>query len=425
MGLYTLGIYLFSFVMRIAALFHPKARAWVEGRRGWRRKQKSASNAPAPLLWIHCASLGEFEQGRPVIEGLKAQLPQLRVLLTFFSPSGYEVRKDYAQADHVHYLPLDTPANAKAFLDIWQPDIAVFVKYEFWYNHLQALQRRQIPVLLIAGLFRPGQLFFRPYGKPFRRVLRGFGHLFVQNEASARLLSAYGLEQHTTAGDTRIDRVWQIARAAPQNTVVEAFAQQHPVLVIGSSWPEDERHLLPFLNEYLPADWKAILAPHQIGESHLRDIEAGLQLPCLRYSAAASSEAEEKARVMIIDNIGMLSGLYQYGRIAYIGGAFGSGLHNTLEPIAFGLPVLFGPKYDKFEEARYLVEAGGGFVVRDSAAVRQQFQQLLMPDVYRQAAQAARQYIERNRGASQVAVAAIMERISPESTTGVGHGRMR
>ncbi|HKK77999.1 MAG TPA: glycosyltransferase N-terminal domain-containing protein [Phaeodactylibacter sp.] len=417
MGLYTLGIYLFGFAMRVAALFHPKARAWIEGRRGWKRKHKSAPSASTPLLWIHCASLGEFEQGRPVIEGLKAQLPQLRVLLTFFSPSGYEVRNNYAQADYVHYLPLDTPGNAGAFLDIWQPDIAVFVKYEFWYNHLQALQRRQIPVLLIAGLFRHGQLFFRPYGKPFRRILRGFDHLFVQNEASAQLLSAYGLEQHTAAGDTRIDRVWQIAQSAPKNPVVEAFVQQHPVLVIGSSWPEDERHLLPFVNENLPADWKVILAPHQIGESHLRDIEAGLQRPCLRYSEAASSGLGEKAQVLIIDNIGMLSGLYQYGKIAYIGGAFGSGLHNTLEPIAFGLPVLFGPKYGNFEEARYLVETGGGFVVSDTAAIHQHFQQLLAPAAYAQAAQAARQYIEQNQGASQVAIASIMKKIPTESTS--------
>jgi len=416
MGLYTLGIYLFGFAMRLAALFHPKAKAWVQGRRRWQKAQRAAADTPSaagPLVWMHCASLGEFEQGRPAIEGLKAQLPQLRILLTFFSPSGYEVRKHYAQADYVHYLPLDTPVNARVFLDTWQPDIAVFVKYEFWYNYLQALQRRKIPVLLIAGLFRPGQLFFRPYGKPFRRILRGFDHLFVQNEASGELLKTYGLNHYTVAGDTRIDRVWQIAQTAPKNTLVEAFVQQAPVFVIGSSWPEDERHLLPFINEHLPADWKVILAPHQIDESHLRDIEAGLRLPHLRYSEATPSNADEKARVLIIDNIGMLSGLYQYGKIAYIGGAFGSGLHNTLEPIAFGLPVLFGPKYNNFEEARYLVAEGGGFVVKDAAAINQHFRRLTVPAVYEQASRAARQYITQNRGASQRAVAAVLGKIQP------------
>lgn len=411
---YTFGIHLFGIALRVAALFYPKAKKWVQGRQHWKAKQRQSATqtaSSAPLLWIHCASLGEFEQGRPVIEGLKAERPHLRVLLTFFSPSGYEVRKNYAQADHVHYLPLDTPANAQAFLDIWQPDVAVFVKYEFWYNHLRELQTREVPLLLIAGLFRPGQLFFRPFGQPFRRILGRFDHIFVQNEDSGALLAAHGLKQHTVAGDTRIDRVWQIAQSAPANPLVKAFAGASPVLVIGSSWPEDEHHLLPFLNEGLPAPWKAIIAPHQIDQSHLQNIERRVQLKSIRYSKATEQQLRGEERVLVIDNIGMLSSLYQYGKIAYVGGAFGAGLHNTLEPIAFGLPVLFGPKFENFEEARYLVAEGGGFVVRDTAGIKQQFEALSGSASYDRAARAARRYIEQNRGASRQAVAAVMRKI--------------
>jgi 3-deoxy-D-manno-octulosonic-acid transferase len=413
MWLYSLGLYLYGFVMQLAAWFHPKAKAWVNGRKNWQQQHRqSLQQKPqqGPLVWVHCASLGEFEQGRPIIEGLKAQQPNVRILLTFFSPSGYEVRKAYPEADYVHYLPLDTAANAKAFQQLWQPDIAVFVKYEFWYHHLRVMHRQQTPVVLVSGLFREQQLFFKPYGAAFLNILKGFQHFFLQNEASAKLLIQHGIDQYTIAGDTRIDRVSQIAQSAAAYPKVEAFQQNAPTLVIGSSWPEDERFLLPFLNQHLPPEWKAIIAPHQIDERHLQQIEKGVALPMLRYSQATVSSAD--ARVLLIDNIGMLSSLYQYGAIAYIGGAFGSGLHNTLEPIAFGLPVLFGPKYSKFEEARYLVEAGGGFSINNQEELTQRFLDLQDEQYYHKAAQQAKAYIEQNRGASEKAVAYVLSLLS-------------
>ncbi len=406
-GLYRIGIRLYGWSLQLAALFHPKARSWAAGRRGWgaqHRQLLADSSGEGPLLWIHCASLGEFEQGRPVMEGLKREAPYIRILLTFYSPSGYEIRRNYAEADYVAYLPLDSVSNARDFLEIWQPELAVFVKYEFWFNYLRGLQQNGIPTVLIAGLFRPGQVFFRPYGKPFLQVLAGFDHLFLQNQASAKHLRQHGIEHFTVAGDTRIDRVCQIAEAAPGFPLVAQFKQNAPVFIVGSSWPEDEAHLLPFINDQLPAGWKAIIAPHQIDEEHLRNIEKGLQLPSCRYSEATARGLPDDCRVLLIDNIGMLSALYQYGKIAYIGGGFGADIHNTLEPIAFGLPVLFGPKYEKFEEARYLADNGGGFVVEDCRSLAEAFRNLQAEEAYENASRTALAYLHKNKGASEQAV---------------------
>lgn len=408
--MYTLIIHLYGLFLRLAAIFNPKAAQWVAGRRGWRKSHQAMlrekPRGEALLIWVHCASLGEFEQGRPVIEQLKAGRPGLKILLTFFSPSGYEVRKNYKEADYIAYLPLDTPANAKDFIGIWQPTAAIFIKYEFWYNFLRVLRKAEVPVLLISALFRPGQLFFRWYGGPFRQLPGWFLHIFVQNESSGKLLREAGFHNFTVAGDTRVDRVRQIAESAPSFPLVEKFAGQAPVLVIGSSWPEDEAHLLPFLNEEFPENWKAIIAPHQVDEGHIQQIMKKLKLPCRRYS---EGEKQGEARVLVIDNVGMLSALYQYGRIAYIGGAFGAGLHNTLEPIAFGLPVIFGPRYQKFEEARYLVRSGGGFSISNQEELRGRFRALLREEAYRVASQKAREYVSRNSGASQKATVFIQK----------------
>lgn len=401
--------------IRLAALFSPRAAQWVAGRRNWRARQRALleekPRGKAPLLWIHCASLGEFEQGRPVIELLKAEQPAVKVLLTFFSPSGYEVRKNYPQADYVAYLPLDSPANARDFIALWQPDAAVFIKYEFWYFHLRALRRADIPVVLVSALFRPGQIFFRWYGGAFRQIPGWFAHIFVQNESSARLLRQAGFGNCSVAGDTRVDRVGQIADAAPAFPVVERFCGGAPVLVIGSSWPEDEACFLPFLNEQFPPEWKAIIAPHQVDERHIQQILNKLQLPARRYSEGENALLAE-ARALVIDNVGMLSALYRYGRIAYIGGAFGAGLHNTLEPIAFGLPVIFGPKYHKFEEARYLVRSGGGFSISNQEELREKFEYLQEEEAWREASRNAREYIMQNSGASRKAVDFIQQYFS-------------
>lgn len=404
MPLYSFLVFLYGWALRIAAPFHAKARKWADGRKGWRkrhRRLKAGLPGSRQLVWVHCASLGEFEQGRPIMEQLRGLPKPPLILLSFFSPSGYEIRSGYEGADAVVYLPLDTPAQANAFLDIWRPDFAIFVKSEFWFNILQALQRRHIPILLASGLFRPGQLFFRSWGRPFRRILSGFSHLFVQNQASGAQLSQIGIRHFTVAGDTRVDRVRSIAERAPDIPLAAAFCGQSPVLVVGSSWPEDEARLFPYLNTELPASWKVLLAPHVIKESHLSAIENTLQLKSVRYSHLAEGQAAAGARLLLIDNIGMLSALYQYGRVAYIGGGFKTGLHNTLEPIAFGLPVLFGPRYHKFEEARYLVECGGGFAVQRTADIAYHMQRLFSEAAYQEAAENARSYIRAHQGASQ------------------------
>lgn len=410
MGMYTAAVRAYGWALWLAAFFHPKARQWSDGRKGWKTKHRQLSSAKgqAPLLWVHCASLGEFEQGRPVIEVVRQQKPGTKVLLTFFSPSGYELRKSYGGADFVVYLPLDTPANAREFLDIWAPDVVVFVKYEFWFNLLKEVQRRGLPLFLVSGLFRPGQVFFRPYGKKMLRVLQGFSHLMVQAEASAVLLRGAGVEQVTVAGDTRVDRVAAIAQQAPVFPLVEAFAGKSPILVAGSTWPEDEAVLLPFINAHLPAHWKVIIAPHEIEAAKLMAIEAALDVSCARYSELEKRQSAKEAQVLLIDNIGMLSALYRYGRFAFIGGGFKTGLHNTLEPIAFGLPVVFGPKYGKFEEARYLVAKGGGAVVEDVHRLSQQFKTWEDEQAWQAASAHAKAYIEERQGATAVALKFIL-----------------
>lgn len=403
MILYRLFIHLYQLAIRMAAPFHPKARQWTDGRRNWRSRLRQGLQAVhaarRPLLWMHCASLGEFEQGRPLLEAIKQRQPETAIFLTFFSPSGYALRKDYPLADHVAYLPADTPRNARDLVDIVRPDQVLFVKYEFWYYTLQCLQRRGIPLYLVSALFRPGQVFDRYWGAPFRRLLRGFTHIFVQTEASGAQLERWGVPDYTVAGDTRVDRVDALAQQGQAFPVVERFAGQAPVLVAGSTWPPDEALLAALLNDALPPDWKVVIAPHQIAENKLAQLEARLLLPTIRYSRAVEG-VPPGTRVLIIDNIGMLSSLYQYGRLAYIGGGFGVAIHNTLEPIAFGLPVLFGPRYTKFEEAVQLVACGGAFPVETPEALRRRFEALLEEPAWRAASAEARSYIDRNRGAT-------------------------
>jgi len=402
--LYDFAIFLYTTLIRIAALFQPKAAQWVAGRRDLfdRIGEATASwktGEPRFTVWVHCASLGEFEQGRPLIESLKRQNPQVRIVLTFFSPSGYEIRKNYPQADFIAYLPTDTRRNAARFLDLLQPDLAVFVKYEFWIHHLLALQKKQVPTLLISALFRKDQVFFKWYGGLFRSVLSVFSHIFTQNEPAAALLRQLGLKAVTVAGDTRVDRVMQLAESAPSYPVAEAFRGNSKLLIAGSTWPEDEALLLPFLLESLPDGWKAIIAPHQADAAHVQPILRALDKAAIPYSQATAENAAT-ARFLVIDNVGMLSSLYQYGAVAYIGGGFGAGIHNTLEPIAFGLPVIFGRKYEKFEEARYLVENGGGFSIQNQDTLAVAFRQLEAPEFYKKSSETAKSYLLNNQGAT-------------------------
>ncbi len=402
--LYALAIRLLSAGVWVAQLFSPKARRWVRGRRHWRARLTPTPADRRPVLWMHVASLGEFEQGRPVLEGFRRQFPAGWVVLSFFSPSGYEVRKNYPHADVVCYLPIDTRRNARDFLEHICPDMAVFVKYDLWANYLFELRQRGTPALLIAALFRPEQIFFQPWGGLWRQMLSCFSHVFTQNEASAALARRLGLTAVSVAGDTRVDRVLQLAQdASPlERPPFEAD------VIAGSTWPADEDLLLPVIHAPELAHWRWIIAPHEPSEQHVRRLTERLQRPWTRYS---QWDGQAAADVLVIDSVGLLGQLYRYARIAYIGGGFGRGIHNTLEPAAYGLPVLFGPKYERFEEARQFVQRGGAFPVRRSEELLQTLRRLQQPDAYLKASTAVRQFLSENQGATAYILQFIAERL--------------
>ncbi|OGX89838.1 3-deoxy-D-manno-octulosonic acid transferase, partial [Hymenobacter coccineus] len=355
----------------------------------------------APRVWFHCASLGEFEQGRPLMEAHRRAHPGTKIVLTFFSPSGYAVRKDWPGADYIFYLPLDTRAHARAFLDAVRPELAVFVKYEFWYHFLTETRRRGVPAVVVSAVFRPEQVFFKPWGGFFRGILGQLSHIFTQNQASADLLRQHGLTRVSVAGDTRFDTVAATALAPPRPLpLVEAFvADGAPVLVVGSAWPEDLPALGPLLRRYA-GQIRVLLAPHEITESHLAQIETVLPGQVLRYSQATAATAAG-ARLLLFDNVGLLSQLYRFGQFAYVGGAFGKGLHNTLEAAAFGLPLFFGPTYSKFQEAVDLVALGCATPVTTAAELEAAFARLLADDALRLKKQdQALDYVHQQAGAT-------------------------
>jgi 3-deoxy-D-manno-octulosonic-acid transferase len=355
--LYRIGLSLYSLLVQFAAIFHPKAKLFVKGQRHvFDTLEAMMKGRRDKLVWFHCASLGEFEQGRPLIDQFRASYPKVFILLTFFSPSGYEVRKHYPHVDAVAYLPIDSRQNAELFLHLVRPDLVFFVKYEFWHYYIQGLQKRQIPLLSVSAIFRDNQIFFKPYGGFFREILSRFHQIFVQNNPSADLLTGSGLSNVTVAGDTRFDRVKELAREAEAIPEAAAFAGQEQVMVIGSSWPADLEVVVPYI--HFDPSIKYIIAPHEITEGNLARIEKDISYPTVRFSQATSATLRE-ARVLIIDNVGMLSRLYRYGHYAYVGGAFGQGLHNILEAATFGMPILFGNRnYRKFKEARELISLG-------------------------------------------------------------------
>ena len=382
--LYNIGTRAYFLGIRLAAAFgHRKAVLMEEGRKDWAQRLQSrmaqlrAETPDRPWIWFHAASLGEFEQGRPLIESLREKYPHYRILQTFFSPSGYEVRKNYKGADVVCYLPYDKPAECRRFLDIVQPEQVFIVKYEFWGNILEELKRRQIPTYLISGIFRPRQAFFKWYGGMLRPVLGTFRHMFVQDEESKRLLASIGFDQNVTiCGDTRFDRVIAIQQQAKQYAWAEVFSQGHFVLVAGSSWPKDEDILLDHFNRH--PEMRLIIAPHEIHEEHIQGILAKLKRPVVRYSEMkphieagnmqAAIDLLQGKDCIIIDAIGFLSSIYRYGHVAYIGGGFGVGIHNTLEAAVYGMPVVFGPNHTAFREALGLIAAQGGFTISDAAS---------------------------------------------------------
>ena len=360
--MYNIIIYLYLFGVAIYSLFNKKVRKMWRGERAAIGLLREKVVSDAQYVWFHAASLGEFEQGRPLMEQMRREHPEFKILLTFFSPSGYEVRKNYEGADIICYLPLDTPFNARRFLRTIRPVMAFFIKYEFWYNYLHILKHRNVPVYSVSSIFRPGQIFFRWYGRQYSRVLKCFTHFFVQNEVSRELLHSIGIDQVTISGDTRFDRVLQIRDAAKELPLVEAFKDDHNVFVAGSSWPPDEDVFIRYFNEH--RNWELVIAPHVIDEDHLQQIISKLNRKVVRYTQATESEARE-ADVLIIDCFGLLSSIYRYGEVAYVGGGFGVGIHNVLEAAVWGVPVIFGPNNQRFQEAQGLLASEGGFQIKD------------------------------------------------------------
>ena len=391
--------------VHIASLFNPKAKLWVAGRKGIFDKLKKAIPENEPIIWMHCASLGEFEQGRPVLEKLKETFPTHKMLLTFFSPSGYEIRKNYTGADWVFYLPLDTPSNARQFIEIVQPELAVFVKYEYWYNYLNILHLQNIPTILISAIFREKDVFFRWYGSLHRKILQFFSHLFVQNEDSLnRVAAIVPAAKITLAGDTRFDRVQSIAGDFEPLPLIEKYVQNRQIMVAGSTWLDDENMLKKLLD--IENNLSLIIAPHEIADQHLNFLKT-LFKESVFYSALKELPEEQWSalpRVLIIDNIGMLSKLYYYSSIGYIGGGFNkSGIHNTLEAAVYGKPVVFGPNYQKFAEAINLIKIKGGFSYNNDNELFDIIRKLLTgPEQLKSMGNNARTFVNKNTGATQI-----------------------
>jgi len=410
---YRLGIGLIS-------PWNKKAKSWLEGRKGLFPRMQAALGKTSsdsekyPTIWMHCSSMGEFEQGRPVIERLRIQSPHCRIIVSFFSPSGYEARKSYKGADHVFYLPLDSRKNARAFIDLIKPDLVIWIKYDYWYYYLVELKKRNIPTLLVSGVFRPGQPFFKWWGRLHRYMLECFTHLFVQTETSRQLLAGLGFTSNVSiSGDTRFDRVIEIAEHREALPAIEAFCQGREVIVAGSTWDEDEEELDHFANTH--PDIRFIIAPHQIEEARLKEVER-LFRNKVRYSdwvkGTPLPPGRQAPNVLIIDNIGMLSRLYQYATITYVGGGFGDdGVHNVLEAAVYGKPVVFGPVIEKYIEAVELVDCGGGIVIDSALEAESVFRRLLTDEEeYGHVCQASRSYVYSKRGATDQIVNYIQEK---------------
>ena len=449
--MYNIAIYIYLIGVAIGSLFNKKIKKMWRGEREAVDLLKEKVDPTAKYVWFHAASLGEFEQGRPLIEQLRATHPEYKILLTFFSPSGYEVRKNYEGADIVCYLPLDTIRNARRFLRAVHPVMAFFIKYEFWYNYLHILRHRGVPVYSVSSIFRPGQVFFKWYGRNYAKVLHCITHFFVQNEVSLQLLKGIGIDEATVVGDTRFDRVLQIKEQAKELPIVEAFkgingkgeackgalsedackrdlskdackdglsedackgdlsengCKGCKVFVAGSSWQPDEDIFIRFFNDH--PDWKLIIAPHVIGEDHLAYILDKLQMKAVRYTQATEQSAAE-ARCLIIDCFGLLSTIYRYGEIAYVGGGFGVGIHNVPEAAVWGVPVLFGPNNKRFQEAQDLLACKGSFEVTDYDSFNTIISRLISDDKFRhQCGEASANYVKSRSGATDIIMKSVV-----------------
>ena len=402
--MYNVIIYLIQFGVAVASLFSEKVRKMWKGECASFGVLRDKLEPDAQYIWFHAASLGEFEQGRPLMEQIRREHPQYKILLTFFSPSGYEVRKNYAGADIICYLPIDTIGNARKFLRTVRPVMAFFIKYEFWYNYLHVLKHRQIPTYSVSSIFRKDQVFFKWYGRHYGKVLNCFTRFFVQNEESRRLLATIGIHDVDVVGDTRFDRVLQIKETAKQLPIVESFVQgtadgkRAKVFVAGSSWLPDEEIFIPFFNKH--KDWKLIIAPHVIGEDHLKQIDQLLDRKTVRYTQATEATASE-ADCLLIDCFGLLSSVYHYGDISYVGGGFGVGIHNVLEAAVWDMPVIFGPNNERFREAQGLKKAQGGFDIASAEDFERIMLRLMTDASYlHDCGQHAGQFVEGMTGAT-------------------------
>jgi 3-deoxy-D-manno-octulosonic-acid transferase len=400
--IYRIGLIFYSIAVSIFSLFNEKAKLWLVGRKKIFARIESSLVKKEKLAWFHCASLGEFEQGRPLIEAYKSNYPDHTILLTFFSPSGYEIRKNYDKADYIFYLPLDSPKNAKRFLNITKPDIVFFIKYEFWHFYIDEIGKRKIPLFLVSGIFRKDQRFFKWYGTAFRKMLKNFTCFFLQNESSQTLLKNIGFNNTIITGDTRFDRVFTIAQTTKVLPLVEKFKEQNPVLILGSSWQSDEGLILKYINE-TNHKLKLIIAPHEVSPENISRILKGVasNKTLIKYSEANDSIIST-ADVLLIDSIGLLSSLYKYGNIAYIGGGFGKGIHNILEAATFGLPVIFGPNHKKFKEATDLLLLGGAKSVSNYSELKVLLDECFSnPQQMQSNGKISSDYILKNKGATK------------------------
>jgi len=398
---YLFGIWIFNVLVSIVSLFNPKASLWIKGRKNLFKNLEHRINPLDKIAWFHCASLGEFEQGRPVIEAFKEKYSEYKILLTFYSPSGYEVRKNYEKADYVFYLPIDTPKNAKRFLSIVNPQVVFFIKYEFWYFFLREIKNRNIPLYLVSGIFRENQLFFKKFGAKCKKMLSWFTHFFVQNEESKELLQSINIDNVTVTGDTRFDRVYAITQQSKDLPLIKKFTENSLVLVAGSTWKPDEDILLKYYNE-TKIPFKLIIAPHEIyNENIKRIIKTISEQKVVIRNSEATEENIKKADVIIIDSIGLLSSVYKYGNVAYIGGGFGKGIHNILEAATFGLPIIFGSNYNKFKEAVDLIKLGGSASISNYEEIRYTLDSLLEnKDNISLMGKISSEFVNKNKGAT-------------------------
>ena len=401
MWLYNFGLMLYALAIRLVSPRYPKAKLWIEGRKNLFERMADAIDPKARIVWIHVASLGEFEQGRPIIERLRKEYPEYKILLTFFSPSGYEIRKNYSGVDYIFYLPIDTPSNARRFLDIAHPEIAIFVKYEFWINLLTELRHRSVRTYIVSAIFRRNSIFFRPYGSIWRQALESFDTIFVQNEESKSLLAELGFDNVVVAGDTRFDRVAEIASAAKRIEIVERFRGDERLFVAGSTWGPDEELLIRLMNDN--PDVKFVIAPHEMDEGRIARLLGETRGGGIRYTRCTPQSDFKGTQLLVLDTVGILSSVYGYASWSYIGGGFGVGIHNTLEAATFGLPLAFGPNYQKFKEARDLVTLGAAQPVTTYEELRDWFTPLRTDEeLLRKTSRIAKDYTTRHQGATGI-----------------------